>query len=141
MWRKRKVPELRDECDELGLSGKGKKVEIIDRLIDYHADNVPTFHVVENEVSDLFRPAKEGPGFISDLYSTHFSKIDRFNANFYKVRPRPTRRRDAKRIYVDLLVICVLNVHGIHIAIKEKNKETPPFPGPKITLSELAIKL
>ena len=35
--------------------------------MNYHGDNTPTFHVVENEVNDLFHPTKEGPGLISDF--------------------------------------------------------------------------
>ena len=142
MWKKRKLSELKEECAlALACPEKEKQAEIIERRKNYHGENTPMFHVVENEVNDLFRPTKEGPGLISDLYSTHFSTIDHSNANFYKVRPRPTRWRDAKRIYANLSVICALNVHGLNIARREKNKETPLFPSPKTALEELATKM
>ncbi len=121
------IPKLKGICDYLGVKAKGNKVDIINTIVDCEIAGVDDVSARQKKISSLFQQCAPGDGVCSNMYRAHFSKVDKFNTLFYRIRPSPTQIHELLRIYLDVLSIVCVNAYSLFCVenhrIKKEDKK------------------
>jgi len=120
------VPVLTRKCQQLSISSRGNKADLIKRLVNYRqsaSTEQRCRQSVKNFNGTLKLPASSDRPFVNKKYSDLFNLVDRYNRLLSSIS-FPTREKNMKySFFVNLLAMCVVNSWVVFV---EKNHGKAP---------------
>lgn len=111
---KHKVSELREMCNEMKVRDTGVKMELRERISEASYVTKINEKKIEEDITSIFKSAKEGHSPISYLYRRYFNQVDRFNVLFYKYPPSIYKGSFQGKWLLDILHIMKLNLYALY---------------------------
>jgi hypothetical protein len=87
-----RVADLKDICYKLSLPASGTKPELVARIAAAEILHTGSEREMRLCIQNMFSCVRAGRGVVCDFYKLHFSKVDKFNTLFYRLRPPVTKK-------------------------------------------------
>jgi hypothetical protein len=119
-----RVVELKDLCFKLQVGSSGTKAELVSRIASAEILQTGSEREMKGFIQDQFSCVRSGRGLVCEFYKSHFSKVDKFNSLFYRMRPPVTKKNEMTRMYLDAVFVGVLNAYAMWSTENHKHLKT-----------------